>query len=555
MPHSIKILIVDDDALNRFLLRHMLEQEGYHNCIEASDGASAIAMCQSQSPDLVLLDVIMPDMSGYDVAPKIKALSPEQYLPIIFITSLEDKAALVRCLNVGGDDFVSKPFDKLVLAAKISAHTRIRHLGQHIEKQNKRLRQHQLMMEREHTIVEHIFDNVVRRSQQLDRLFDVSASPAAQFCGDVCLHTVSPDGGAYYLIGDFTGHGLASAIGVLPVSRSFNTLTQQGLAVEQIAKTLNRILLDLLPADMFFAAIIGHVDATGTCHRLWQGGMPAILVKSASSATVASYDSAHMALGVLDDDEFDDQCFTLQCALNDELLMFTDGLVEVTGDNGQMLGEAGVEACFAQPDVGASAIYDAALQYRHSDTQDDDMTVMYFRCQALGNDLPSPAITIPFTFSTQLRPAQLKRPELISELTDLLCAQESLINIKSKLFTVLSELINNALEHGLLHLDSSIKSTESGFSRYYQLRTARLAALDSGEISLDVQVCENGDALVITIEDTGAGFDTGSLSQSAGPDMAHGRGLSLIHHLCQQVAFGDHGSKITATLTLNESAG
>ncbi|MBD3585135.1 fused response regulator/phosphatase [Salinimonas sp. HHU 13199] len=552
MSSSIKILIVDDDALNRFLLRHMLEQEGYHNCIEAVDGTSAIAACQSEKPDLVLLDVIMPDISGYDVAPQIKALSPEQYLPIIFITSLEDKAALVRCLNVGGDDFVSKPFDKLVLAAKISAHTRIRHLGQHIEKQNQRLRQHQLTIDREHTIVEHIFNNVVRRSQQLEQHFDVSASPAAQFCGDVCLHTMSPDGGAYYLIGDFTGHGLASAIGVLPVSRTFNTLTQQGLAVEQIAKTLNRILLDLLPADMFFAAIIGHVDAAGTCHRLWQGGMPAVLVKSATSARMTYYDSAHMALGVLDDDEFESKCITVQCALGDELLMFTDGLVEVTGEDGQMLGEQGVESFFAKANVGATDIYHAALQYRHSDTQADDMTVMYFRCQALSHHAVSPITTIPFRLSTRLQPAQLKRPELVSELTDLLCAQESLKRVKSKLFTVLSELLNNALEHGLLNLDSSLKSTASGFSRYYQLRASRLAVLNAGEITVDAQVSDTGESLIITVSDSGAGFHTDSLSQSAGPDMAHGRGLSLIHHLCEHVALFDNGTTIKATLALNE---
>jgi len=552
MPLSIKILIVDDDALNRFLLRHMLEQEGYHNCIEANDGDSAIAACQSHAPDLVLLDVIMPDMSGYDVAPKIKALSPEQYLPIIFITSLEDKAALVRCLNVGGDDFVSKPFDKLVLAAKIRAHTRIRHLGQHIERQNKRLRQHQISMDRENTIVEHIFNNVVRRSQQLEQYFDVSASPAAQFCGDVCLHTVSPDGGAYYLIGDFTGHGLASAIGVLPVSRTFNSITQQGLPVEQIVRQLNRILLDLLPADMFFAAIIGQVNDTGTHHRLWQGGMPAVLLKSATSNAISQYDSAHMALGVLEDDEFDDSCFSLQCAVDDELLMFTDGLVEVTDENGQMLGEEGVKSCFAQKNMRATDIYNAALQYRHSETQADDMTVMHFHCKAVSTQTITPAITIPFDFSAQLQHEQLKRPELVSELTDLLCAQESLKGIKSKLFTVLSELLNNALEHGLLNLDSSLKSTESGFSQYYHLRATRLAQLDSGQIGVNVRVSDNNDALIITIHDSGAGFDTRALSAHTESDISHGRGLSLIYHLCRHVDLSENGTKVKATLALNE---
>lgn len=97
----MKILIVDDEAINRTLLTNMLFNAGYKECIEAVDGIEAIKQFKEQEPDLVLLDVVMPGLSGFDVAPKIRQLASGPYLPILFITALEDKESLVRCLEVG----------------------------------------------------------------------------------------------------------------------------------------------------------------------------------------------------------------------------------------------------------------------------------------------------------------------------------------------------------------------------------------------------------------------------------------------------------------------
>ena len=117
----MRILIVDDESLNRFLLVHMLEEAGYTDCYEAESGHEAIQLAKKIKPDLVLLDIVMPDLDGFDVAPKLKKIAGDIYLPIIFITSLDDHESLVRCLEVGGDDFASKPFDKIILTAKIRA--------------------------------------------------------------------------------------------------------------------------------------------------------------------------------------------------------------------------------------------------------------------------------------------------------------------------------------------------------------------------------------------------------------------------------------------------
>ena len=91
----MRILVVDDDTLNRFLLVHMLEQQGYMDTFEAEDGAVAIKLVKRIKPDLVLLDVVMPEMDGYEVARRLKKLAGDIYLPIIFITAMEKNLFLL----------------------------------------------------------------------------------------------------------------------------------------------------------------------------------------------------------------------------------------------------------------------------------------------------------------------------------------------------------------------------------------------------------------------------------------------------------------------------
>ncbi|WP_137167577.1 ATP-binding SpoIIE family protein phosphatase [Salinimonas lutimaris] len=547
----MRILIVDDEPLNCFLLTNILEQEGYTECFEAGSGSQALAMAEKLRPDLILLDVLMPDMSGFEVAPKLKAMAADNYLPIIFITSLEDRASLIKCLEVGGDDFVSKPFDKLVLTAKIRAHARIRSLSIRIKLQNEELLTHRQLVEREHSIVEHIFANAIHHSKPLASHFDFNLSPAAQFNGDVFLTQESPAGGAYYLIGDFTGHGLASAIGMLPVARSFQTMAEKGLPVSQMARALNSILLNLLPADMFFAAIIAEVDESGCRHLVWHGGMPQMLVKSVNGG-ISTHGSNHMALGILDDDEFEDRCVSIECDPGDKLLLYTDGLIEIVDENDVMLDEDGVVLWFASHDFTATSLYNKAIDYQTQDEQVDDITVVIFTCKPMNLEMgPLQTPPFPIDIRTQLHSEQLRRDDVISRLVDIACAQPEMAMVRSKLFTVLAELYSNALEHGVLGLDSGIKSEEDGFSRYYTLREQRLAELREATVEVQVLYKPGQNFLTIVMRDSGKGFDLDHVQQEA-DFVTFGRGLSLIFELSRSVTYTEGGTCAQVVLSLRE---
>ena len=118
--HSIRILVADDNRSDRMILASKLRKEG-HQVLAVEDGKQAIQAFETERPQMVLLDALMPKMDGFEAARRIKTLAGDELVPIIFLTSLQEADELVRCLEAGGDDFLSKPYNKVILRAKINA--------------------------------------------------------------------------------------------------------------------------------------------------------------------------------------------------------------------------------------------------------------------------------------------------------------------------------------------------------------------------------------------------------------------------------------------------
>ncbi len=114
------ILVVDDDAVNRRLLTGLLEQDG-HRVDTASDGRQALERLHSDPFDLALLDVLMPELDGYGVLAHMKEDDRLRHVPVLMITALDDIGSAVRCIELGADDYLVKPFDPVVLRARIKA--------------------------------------------------------------------------------------------------------------------------------------------------------------------------------------------------------------------------------------------------------------------------------------------------------------------------------------------------------------------------------------------------------------------------------------------------
>jgi len=123
-PPSLRVLVVDDNRTNRQILQVFLEQLG-HSTTLAENGEQAVALCAAHKPDLILLDIMMPVMDGFEAARQIRAQASDRWIPIVFLSALDRDENLVAGLEAGGDDFMSKPINFVVLEAKMRSMQRM----------------------------------------------------------------------------------------------------------------------------------------------------------------------------------------------------------------------------------------------------------------------------------------------------------------------------------------------------------------------------------------------------------------------------------------------
>lgn len=135
-----KILVVDDEATNRKLLKAILvnADEGYV-VSEAESGQAALKSIEEEQPDILLLDVVMPGMDGYEVCEKLKSHKKQRDIPVLFITALNTNEDMVKCFSSGGADYITKPINAEEIKARVKTHLRIKRAEEErIESENLR---------------------------------------------------------------------------------------------------------------------------------------------------------------------------------------------------------------------------------------------------------------------------------------------------------------------------------------------------------------------------------------------------------------------------------
>jgi serine phosphatase RsbU (regulator of sigma subunit) len=184
----------------------------------------------------------------------------------------------------------------------------------------------------------HMFNAVLGRSPLDINGMQHWTITAGHFCGDLMIHEQTPDGRLNIMLGDFTGHGLAAAVGALPASDVFFAMSRKGLPLGQIAAEINRKLHQQLPTGHFCAATLVSLDFVNQQIEAWVGGQPPLLLidQRQVSAQIASQ---HFPLGIMDDSRFDADTETVSLAAFSHLLLYSDGLIEARNAAGEMFGE------------------------------------------------------------------------------------------------------------------------------------------------------------------------------------------------------------------------
>ena len=232
----MRILIVDDLEANRILLSHLVTLND-HEPIPCGSAEEALQSYREHGADVIFMDVVMPGTDGYSAAKQLKVVVGDDFVPIIFITALQDEDALVRCLEFG-DDYLVRPFNQIMFNAKIAAHIRTIELHRKAKKQHAELTYLHSHMLQEQEMAQHVFDHATQINYQNSKSIETYISSASQFNGDVLLVAKALDGGIYIMLGDFTGHGLPAALGSLPVSQSFHSFVDKQLSVGDLAREI-----------------------------------------------------------------------------------------------------------------------------------------------------------------------------------------------------------------------------------------------------------------------------------------------------------------------------
>ena len=553
---DLRILIADDNESDRLILQTIVKKQG-HTVFAAADGAEAVRLFEEERPDIVLLDALMPVMDGFEAARIIKKLAGEDLVPIIFLTSLKDAASLADCLAAGGSDFLNKPYNRIILQAKIQAFNRMRRLHATVQAQRDEITSHHDHLLHEQEVAKAVFDNIAHPGCIDAKNIKHLLSPMAVFNGDLALAARRPSGGMVVLLGDFTGHGLPAAIGAMPASEIFYGMIQKGFSMQEILREINKKLKSILPVGVFCCASMIDMSFRKGLMEIWVGGLPDIYLYRAKSLQVEEIRSSNLPMGVLGDDKFNTDTEVYELVPGDRIYLWSDGIHEEVNADDEMFGTFALKQVF-EDNKNPNILFEEILKGVHwftggTDQVDDhtlvevtmvaaeEMEDMYELAPDQDNEIYMGGPQ-DWKLTYELLPDSLRSFNPLPLLTHILMEVPGLRPHSGKLYTILSELYSNALEHGLMGISSDLKESPLGFSDYYRERSEKLAMLTTGKIciSLTHKPEETGGVLAIRIEDSGTGFDHFALSEKQPKTQGYsGRGIPLIRSMCR--SFDYHG--------------
>lgn len=346
---ALRILAVDDTPANLDLLSAVLGYAGYE-VITASSGQEAVEKFSAYNPDIVLMDVMMPVVSGIEATRRIRKLQGERWVPIIFVSALSHRDDVVAGLEAGGDDYISKPIDVVMLLTKIKVMRRIALLEDRLLANNAELELYREKSEQELMIARELMEQMIAGSSAPVAGISTWIKPAAKMCGDLIITRRSGNGKEYLLLADAMGHGISATLMLVPLVQAFSSMTQSGQSVSGIVREMNKRLNGFLPSGNFVAVTLLSLDRNARTLEIWNGGNPPPLLSDASGRIVHQFMSRHMAPGILMDEEFDDGTEQYQWHEPATLTIYSDGAMDAVNAAGEEFGLRHIVSVLGRPD-------------------------------------------------------------------------------------------------------------------------------------------------------------------------------------------------------------
>jgi len=343
------ILLVDDTPDNLRLLSQILTERKYR-VRAATNGERALETAQLLPPDLILLDIRMPGMDGFQVCRALKENGNTQDIPVIFISALDDVSDKVKAFAVGGVDYITKPFQYEEVVARVETHLALRRLQHELERSNRRMAQElALAGELQATFLP-------EKMPQIDGWqFSVKLQSARQTSGDFYDMFRLPDGRICILVADVVDKGVCAALFMSLSYALFRTFAQQFPAEpEHVFQAMNEHILHDTKTNQFVTAFFGILNPeSGVMVYSNAGHPPPLIIGEGYGRMVRWLANTGVPLGVLPECTW--QRREVLIAPQDVLFLYTDGIIEAEQDADTPFGLERLLAS-AQARLGETAV-------------------------------------------------------------------------------------------------------------------------------------------------------------------------------------------------------
>ncbi|MBI3919203.1 MAG: SpoIIE family protein phosphatase [Betaproteobacteria bacterium] len=381
------ILVVDDNEDNRYTLTRRLKREGYENLTTAEDGRQALDLLGAQRFDLVLLDVMMPGMNGYEVLERMRSDRVLRHIPVIMISALDEIESVIRCIELGAEDYLSKPFNPTLLRARVGASLEKKRLRDEIvdalnqiEGELRAARQIQLSMVPTEFLV-----------PTADRPVEVYATlePARKVGGDLYDFFWGEDGRMYFVVADVSDKGAPAALFMARtktmirlVATLYRLPDSALMEPHRIIEKVNEGLSLENQQGMFVTVFLGILDPATAMLSFCNAGHNLPYLLSAANGVSILDGARGKALGIRP--TFTYRTESLKLEHGDGLFVYTDGITEALNTAGEMFEDERLKDALASLS-GASAreivatVMERVQTFAADADQADDIAAMGLR--------------------------------------------------------------------------------------------------------------------------------------------------------------------------------
>ncbi len=325
------LLCIDDSKLNRVFINKTLSPLNI-NFFEAENGIKGLEMLPLRDYDLILLDIVMPEMDGFGFLKEFHKRDRKEFIPVILMTGLDDLNSKIKGLNIGADDYLVKPLNEEELIARVFSLLRLK-------KANSELYQKNQLIKRELEAAKKIQQYIIPDNFEFIDHPQISGIylPIEDIGGDFFDCYKFDEDKSAFLIADVTGHGIPAALTMTMAKMLFSIYAEKFVNTSDLMREINKQLRGtLLDMQYITAFYLIYENSTKTLTYSNAGHTRPLYFKSAKNQVIA-LDSFGWFIGISDDTEYEEKKMTVMSG--DRLFLYTDGITEAKNNDGEEFGE------------------------------------------------------------------------------------------------------------------------------------------------------------------------------------------------------------------------